>query len=92
MVFRVRVIPRGGRDGLSGVRDGAVLVRVGAAPVDGKANAAVCKVLAAAVGVPRSRVSIVRGETSRDKTIRIDDVPDEPAALRALGLGPPADA
>lgn len=79
-------------DGLAGVRDGSVLVGVGAAPEDSAANVAVCRAIADAVGVPRSRVSIVRGEADEDKTVRVDDVPDEAAAFRALGLEPPADA
>ena len=91
MLIQVRVIPRGGRDEISGVRAGSVLVRVAAAPVDGKANTAVRKIIARTVGVPPSRVSIVRGETNRDKTVRIDDVADEAAAARALGLELPAE-
>jgi uncharacterized protein (TIGR00251 family) len=92
VLIQVRVIPRGERDEISGVRNGSVLVRVGAAPVDGKANAAVRKIIARTVGVPPSRVSIVRGETNRDKTVRIDDVADEAAAVRALGLESPTEA
>jgi uncharacterized protein (TIGR00251 family) len=80
--LRVRVQPRAKRDELAGIRDGAVLVRVVAPPVDGRANAAVCKLIARAVGVPPSRVAVVRGESARDKVIRIEGV--EPAAARRL--------
>ncbi|WP_372788500.1 DUF167 domain-containing protein [Paraconexibacter sp.] len=83
---RVRVVPRAARDQLAGTRAGAVLVRLTAPPVDGKANAALRKLVARAVGVPPSAVSIVRGETGRDKTLRIEGVRDAAAALRDLGL------
>jgi len=61
-------------------------VRVTAPPVDGKANAALCRLIAERVGVPRRAVEVVRGQSARDKVVRVDGV--EPAALReALGLG-----
>ena len=61
------------------------MVRVTAPPVDGKANAALCALVAERAGVPPSRVSVVRGLSSRDKVVRVLGV--EPAALRsALGL------
>ena len=47
-------------------------VRLAAPPVDGKANAELLRFLAAAFGVPRSRVTLVHGERSRQKTVRID--------------------
>lgn len=77
----IRVIPRARRDEVAGERDGRVLLRVTAPPVDGAANAAVRKLVAKRAGVPASRVEIVRGETSRDKVVRVDGVGD--AELRA---------
>jgi uncharacterized protein (TIGR00251 family) len=70
----VRVVPRAKRDEIAGERDGRLLVRVTAPPVDGKANAAVCRLLAKALGVPRTRVSIARGESSRDKLVCVEGV------------------
>jgi uncharacterized protein YggU (UPF0235/DUF167 family) len=72
----VRLTPKGGQDAVDGVEtlsDGcAVLaVRVRALPMEGEANAALCRVLAKAVGVPPSRVEIVGGATSRLKRIAI---------------------
>jgi uncharacterized protein YggU (UPF0235/DUF167 family) len=62
-----------------------VLIRVTAPPVDGKANEALCRLVAKAAGVGPSRVTLVRGHTARDKVLRIEGV--EEAALRAaLGL------
>lgn len=71
MLLPVRVVPRARRDGVEGERAGRMLVRVTAAPVDGRANRAVCKVVAAHLGVPDRRVSVVAGHTSRDKVLRI---------------------
>ncbi|MFN8151900.1 MAG: DUF167 domain-containing protein [Solirubrobacterales bacterium] len=70
--LEIRVIPRSSREGIDGERDGRVLVRVNAPPVDGKANAAVVRVLAKALGVPKGRVSVIRGERSRDKVVAIE--------------------
>ena len=66
--------PRARRDEVVGERAGAVVIRVTAPPVDGKANAALCAFVARAAGVPPSRVSVVRGQTSRDKVVRVEDV------------------
>ena len=52
-----------------GERDGAVLIRIAAPPVDGKANAALIAFVAKTVGVPKGSVVIIRGETSRNKVI-----------------------
>lgn len=78
-MLTVRVIPRAGRAGLAGVRDEAVLVRLGAAPVDGAANAELIETLAAAFGVPRRQVTLVAGERARRKRVRIGGVTVEQA-------------
>lgn len=64
-----------------GERAGAIVVRVTAPPVDGKANAALCAFVAKLAGVPPARVQVVRGMTSRDKVVRVEGV--ELADLRA---------
>ena len=68
----IRVQPRAKRTEVAGERGGAVLIRVSAPPVDGKANEAVCRLVAERAGVPRSAVRIVRGERARDKLVRVD--------------------
>jgi hypothetical protein len=78
--LRVRVTPRGGRDAVEGVAADAseaphLKIRVAAAPVDGDANDAVEKLLAKWLGVPKSRVEVVGGETVRLKTVMIDGDP-----------------
>ena len=82
----VRLTPRGGRDALTGVReDGVILARVSAPPADGQANAALCRLLAKALGVAPSRVSIVRGRSTREKVVRVDGL-DAADAHERLGL------
>jgi len=68
----IRLQPRGGRDAVVGERDGAVLIRISAPPVDGKANAALIAFVAKRLGVPKGSVTIVRGEAARNKVIRVD--------------------
>ena len=81
----MRLQPRARRTEVVGERGGALVVRVTAPPVDGKANAALCALLADRVGVPTSSVSVVRGAAARDKVVRVEGV--EAAAVRAaLGL------
>jgi uncharacterized protein len=79
------VQPRAKRSEIAGERAGAVLVRVAAPPVDGKANAAVCALVAERAGVPRSAVSILRGASGRDKVLEVRGL-QEPELRRALGL------
>jgi len=73
----VRVIPRAGRSGVAGLRDGALLVRLAAAPVDGAANQELIEVLAKALHVPKRSIEIVAGEKSRSKRVRIDGLTRE---------------
>jgi uncharacterized protein (TIGR00251 family) len=81
----IRLQPRSRRDEVVGERAGAVVIRVTAPPVDGKANAALCAFVARAAGVPPSRVSVVRGQTSRDKVVRVDGVDEEILKNALLG-------
>lgn len=79
----VRVQPRSRSDALVGLRDGVLVVRVVAPPFDGRANDALCRLLADLLGVWRSRVTIVRGERARDKVVAIEGI-DQPAADAAI--------
>lgn len=83
----VRVVPRASKAGIAGTRDGAILVRLGAAPVDGAANAELIDTLARALGVPRRAVTLVAGATSRSKRVRVEGLSRD-AALEKLGLTP----
>lgn len=97
LLVRVRLTPRAGADRIDGLRtlsDGTAVIaaRVRALPADGAANAALAALVARAVGVARSAVSLASGATGRVKELRIDG---DPAALaKALGrlCGPAAEA
>lgn len=67
----VRVMPRSQPTGPAGERDGRLVVRLGAAPVDGEANRALLKALSDLFGVARGAVTILAGETSRNKSVLV---------------------
>jgi uncharacterized protein (TIGR00251 family) len=79
----VRVTPRARADEIVGVSDGVVVVRVKAPPEDGRANAALCRLLAKRLGLRIVDVSVVRGTRSRVKTVKLDGL-DRREAERAL--------
>jgi len=79
------VQPRARRTEVVGERGDRIVVRVTAPPVDGRANDALCALVADRAGVPGGRVSVVRGHSSRDKTVRVEGVDAE--ALRRALLG-----
>ena len=83
--LRVRLQPRAGRTEVVGEREGVVVIRVAAPPVEGRANEALCAFIAERAGVPKRAVSVVAGERSRDKVVRVDGV-ESIAVRRALGL------
>ena len=66
----LRVTPKAARNRIT-LEDGALRVYVTAAPENGKANAAVQKLLAKHMGLAKSRVQLIRGETARDKVFRV---------------------
>lgn len=72
MKLEVHVTPRSGRDIVEAGPGGELFVRVTAPPDEGRANAAVCKVVAAALGVPKSAVTVVRGRAARVKLLEVD--------------------
>ncbi len=81
--LHVRLQPRAKREEVVGPRDGVLVVRVTAPPVDGRANAALCKLLGRLLGVPPSSVAVVRGLSGRDKVVRVDGLDDAALRLRA---------
>jgi uncharacterized protein len=81
--IEVRLRPRGSKEELIGLRDGVLLAKVTAPPVDGKANKALCKLIAKQVGVAPSRVSVVRGAKSREKVVRVEGI-DQTTLSEAL--------
>jgi uncharacterized protein len=83
--LRVRLQPRSRRTEVVGERAGEVVIRVTAPPVDGKANAALCDLVARAAGVAPSAVRVLRGAGARDKVLRVEGVA-EADLRRALGV------
>jgi uncharacterized protein (TIGR00251 family) len=70
-LLKVRVQPGSSRNEIAGQRNGVVIVRVTAPAAEGKANKAACKLLAELCDIPPSSVEIVRGESRRDKVVRL---------------------
>lgn len=89
--LHLRVTPNAGLDRIDGMEmrdDGATVlrVRVKAVPDKGKANAAVIVLLAKALGVPKSAIALVAGDTARQKTLHVTGNPEVlAAALAKLG-------
>ncbi|MCU1618716.1 MAG: hypothetical protein JWR66_2380 [Modestobacter sp.] len=85
MRVTIRVRPGAGRTAVRGEHDGALVVRVAARAVDGRATEAALAAVAEAFGVRRPAVTLVTGATSRTKVVDVDGGTDD--ALRALLAG-----
>jgi uncharacterized protein len=72
VALRVRVQPRASREEVVGVREGALVVRLTAPPVDGAANTALTRLLGKRLGVPPSAVVIAAGSTGRSKLVVVN--------------------
>ena len=81
----VRVQPRAPRDGVAGVSEGIVRVRLAAPPVENRANEALVRFLAGALGVTRGCVEIVAGDRGRTKIVRVSGLARD-ELFRRLGL------
>ena len=71
MKITINVKPNAKREGVEPGADGALTVRVGVPPIEGKANERVVELLAKHFGVPKSRVTILRGTSGRKKVVEI---------------------
>ena len=85
VVLRVFVAPRSASTKVLGLHDGMVKVALTAPPVDGAANKALIAFLAKMLGVSKSSVTIVQGETSRRKTVSVEGIEPE-EVIRRLGV------
>lgn len=74
VIFRVRVTPRAKRTEIIGAMQGVLRVKLAAPPVEGAANEALVKFLAAQLGVRVAQVEILSGHTARVKTVRVEGV------------------
>jgi uncharacterized protein (TIGR00251 family) len=80
--IEVRLRPRGHADELFGIVDGVLQARVSAPPVDGKANRALCRLVAKHAGLAPSRVTVVRGEKSRQKLLLVEGMSEDELKAR----------
>lgn len=81
-LLTLHVQPGAKRTEVAGIHGAALKIRLAAPPVDGKANEALVAYVAGRLGVPRTRVAIVAGATSRAKRLRVAGVP--PAEIRRI--------
>ena len=73
LTIELKVIPKSSKNEIAGIMDnGALKVKITAAPEKGKANTAICAFLAEEFGVPKKNVRIVRGETSPVKQVVVE--------------------
>ena len=77
VTFSVRVVPRASKNQIVGKQGDELRIRLNAPPVDGRANEALVKFLAASLGVSQGQVEIVAGVSSRHKVVRITGVTAE---------------
>jgi uncharacterized protein (TIGR00251 family) len=89
VLLELHVQPRASRSELIARPDGRLTLRLTAPPVDGAANRAACRFVAAAVALPPSRILLERGETGRHKRLRIQaaDAQNIEARLLAAAKG-----
>ena len=85
VLLEIRVIPRASKTTVGGSRDGRLVVRVTAPPVDGAANLSAVAALAQTLRLPRQAVRLVAGETSRNKVVEIAGL-DPGEVRRRLGI------
>jgi uncharacterized protein len=89
-VLSVVAVPRAAKSSIERLADGAIQVRVAAPPVDGAANAALLRFLASLLDVPRSRLEIIGGASSRRKRISVRGLtPDDLEMRLRAALGEP---
>ncbi len=76
VLLNIWVQPNAPRSAFAGLHGDRLKIRIASPPVDGKANEELVRFLGKALSLPRSRVKLIAGETSRGKTVRLED-PDE---------------
>ena len=84
----VKAVPGARKDEVVGLLGDRLKVRVSAPPEDGRANAAICAMLAAELGLPKSSITVVRGTTRAEKTLRIEGARPEILEARWPGTAP----
>jgi uncharacterized protein (TIGR00251 family) len=77
----LHIQPGAKQSGVVGLHGDALKVRIASPPIDGRANAALITFLAGALGVPKQSLAVVKGETSRRKTVRVADAGCDPERI-----------
>jgi uncharacterized protein len=87
VTFAVRVQPRASKSGVAGELDGVLKIRLTAPPVEGEANEELIRLLAKLFAAPRQRISILSGQTSKNKAVSVSGISvDEAARVLAEAL------
>lgn len=84
----IKAIPNAPRDEVVGWMGEALKVKIHAPPVEGRANDAICEFLAATLKLPRRSVTVLRGDTSRHKIVRIDGLSSAELQIRLRNVAP----
>jgi uncharacterized protein (TIGR00251 family) len=72
LILNVRVQPRASQDRYDGIHEGHIRIRITAPPTDVKANAHLMAFISDLFAVPKSRVTLISGNTGRIKRVRVD--------------------
>ncbi len=82
-----RVQPNSSKEGIGEIKNDALVIRLNAPAVEGKANDALIKFLSKRLGIAKSRISIIRGEKNRNKLVSVQRVsPEEIAESFGINL------
>jgi len=85
IIFNVRVVPNSSKSEIVGEFDGSLKIKIAAPPARGAANAELIKVLAKRLGVAKSEVEIISGQSSKNKQVKIYNT-DKVALLKFLQI------
>ena len=75
--IEVQIQPRSSKDQIIGLHDGRIKIKISAPPVDGRANESLIEFMAKVLGVSKSKVEIVKGHTSKFKTLKVLGITQE---------------
>jgi len=81
-ILKVRVQPKVSQNQVLGYDEGTLRLRVTAPPIDGKANAGVIALLAKTLGVSKSKLQIIQGQSSRNKVVAVDTLSEREVRRR----------
>ncbi len=85
IIFHVRVLPRSSKNIVAGVSEGMLKIKLTAPPVEGAGNEMLIRFLSEKLNIPKTKISIIRGQSSRSKAIFAEGL--SIIALEELALG-----